>query len=109
MASAGYAAREIIREWHIASSLLGPVFSAAPFGVLIGSLLFSIVADRIGRRPVPIGLTLYFSALTLLTARVSSVNPLLAIRLIAGIGLGGILPNAVALAVESQETARKSW
>ncbi len=98
--SIGYVAPEIIREWHIPSSLLGPVFSAAPFGVLIGSLLFSILADKIGRRPVLIGLTLYFSVATLLTARASSVNQLLAIRLIAGIGLGGIMPNAVAMAAE---------
>jgi AAHS family 4-hydroxybenzoate transporter-like MFS transporter len=96
----GYVAPEIIREWHISSGLLGPVFSAAPFGVLIGSLLFSMLADRIGRRPVLIGLTLYFSVLTLLTARVHSVNELLAIRLIAGMGLGGLMPNAVALVGE---------
>jgi AAHS family 4-hydroxybenzoate transporter-like MFS transporter len=96
----GYVAPEIIREWHISSGLLGPVFSAAPFGVLIGSLLFSMLADRIGRRPVLIGLTLYFSVLTLLTARVQSVNELLVIRLIAGMGLGGLMPNAVALVGE---------
>ena len=72
MQAIGYVAPEIIREWHIPSSLLGPVFSAAPFGVLIGSLLFSMLADKIGRRPVLIGLTLYFSVMTVLTARAST-------------------------------------
>ena len=95
-----YVAPTIIREWKIPNSSLGAVFSAAPFGVLIGSLLFSMIADKIGRRPVLVGVTLYYAILTLLTARASSVGQLLIIRFIAGIGLGGIMPNAVSLAGE---------
>src|SRR5215472_9372523 len=85
-----YVAPTIIREWKIQNSALGAVFSAAPFGVLIGSLLFSMIADRIGRRPVLIGVTLYYAVLTLLTAQAATVAQLLVIRFIAGIGLGGI-------------------
>ena len=95
-----YVAPAIIREWKIPNSALGTVFSAAPFGVLIGSLLFSMIADKIGRRPVLIGVTLYYAILTLLTARAESANQLLIIRFIAGIGLGGIMPNAVSLVGE---------
>ncbi|MBV8844280.1 MAG: MFS transporter [Bryobacterales bacterium] len=95
-----YVAPTIVREWNIQRSALGVVLSAAPFGVLIGSLLFSMIADRIGRRPVLIGVTLYYAILTLITARAASVNQLLAIRFIAGIGLGGIMPNAVSLVGE---------
>jgi len=95
--SLGYAAPAIIQEWKIPSAALGTVFGAGNLGVLIGSLLFTMLADKIGRRPVLIGATLFFSVLTFLTARVSSVNELLAIRLIAGLGLGCIIPNATAL------------
>src|SRR5215831_1945247 len=95
-----YVAPTIIREWQIKSSALGTVFSAAPFGVLIGSLLFSMIADKIGRRPVLIGVTLYYAILTLITAQATSVGQLLVIRFIAGIGLGGIMPNAVSLVGE---------
>ena len=38
-----------------------------------------------------------FSVLTLLTTQMTSLNGLLGIRFLAGIGLGGIMPNAVAL------------
>ena len=69
-------------------------------GVLVGSLLFSMLADKIGRRPVLIGATLYFSALTLMTARVTTLEQLLIIRFIGGLGLGAIMPNAVALVGE---------
>ena len=95
-----YVGPTLVREWKIPSAALGSVFAAAPFGVLIGSLLFSMLADKIGRRPVLIGVTLYYAVLTLLTARATGVNQLLAIRFIAGIGLGGIMPNAVSLVGE---------
>ena len=93
----GYVAPQILREWDIPNAALGPVFGAGNFGVLIGALLFSTMADRVGRRPVIIAATLFFSILTLATARASSVNELLVLRFISGIGLGGIMPNATAL------------
>jgi AAHS family 4-hydroxybenzoate transporter-like MFS transporter len=95
----GYVAPSLFTEWHMASAA-GRVASVTLIGVLIGSLLLSMLADKIGRRPVLIGATLYFSALTLLTARVTSLDQLLAIRFIAGLGLGAIMPNAVALVGE---------
>ena len=96
----GYVAPAIIQDWNISSTVLGPVFGAGNFGVLVGSLGFSVLADRIGRRPVLIAATLFFAIMTLLTARAQSVETLLGLRLIAGIGLGGIIPNATALISE---------
>jgi MFS transporter, AAHS family, 4-hydroxybenzoate transporter len=96
----GYVAPAIVRDWNVPSSALGPVFGAGNFGVLIGALVFSMVADKIGRRPVLIGATLFFSVMTLLTARARSVDELLVLRFISGIGLGCIIPNATALVGE---------
>jgi len=98
--SIGYVAPAIITDWKIANTDMGPVFSAGLFGLFIGSLVFSMVADRIGRRPVVLGATLAFSMLTLLTARASSITELIAVRFLAGLGLGAILPNATALVGE---------
>jgi MFS transporter, AAHS family, 4-hydroxybenzoate transporter len=95
----GYVAPTLFAEWGIASAA-GRVASFTLIGVLIGSLLLSMLADKIGRRPVLIGATLYFSVLTLITARVTSLEQLLIIRFIAGLGLGAIMPNAVALVGE---------
>src|SRR5712691_8546481 len=77
----GYTAPSIVREWGVPNAVLGPVFAAANFGVLIGALFFSMLADRIGRRPVLIGATLFFAAMMILTARVTSVPQLLVMRL----------------------------
>ncbi|MEK7830309.1 MAG: MFS transporter [Acidobacteriota bacterium] len=53
-------------------------------GVMIGALVFSMLADKIGRRPVIIGATLFFSIMTIATAHASTVGELRRIRLIAG-------------------------
>lgn len=96
----GYVAPAIIQDWRIPAASLGPVFGAANFGVLVGSLLFSMVADKIGRRPVLIGATMFFSVLTILTARAGNVQELLMLRFVSGIGLGCIIPNATSLVGE---------
>jgi MFS transporter, AAHS family, 4-hydroxybenzoate transporter len=96
----GFVAPRLVAEWGISGALLGSVLSAALVGVLFGSILLSMLADRIGRRPVLIGACLFFALVTLLTAQVHSVRELLAIRFIAGVGLGSIMPNAMALVGE---------
>jgi AAHS family 4-hydroxybenzoate transporter-like MFS transporter len=93
----GYVAPTIFQEWGVPRSALGNVLASGNFGVLIGSLVFTMVADKIGRRPVLLSATVFFSLLTLMTARVGSVRELTIIRFIAGIGLGCIIPNATAL------------
>jgi len=96
----GYVAPVLIREWGIPNSALGPVFSAALVGVLFGSLGCSMLADRFGRRPLLIAGCLYFSVLTLATAQAQTIHQMLAIRFMAGLGLGGMMPNSMALVGE---------
>lgn len=93
----GYVAPAVIGEWGIDRGLLGPVFAAANVGVLIGSLVFSVVADKFGRRPVLVGATLFFAVMSLATATAQDVTQLLWLRFIAGIGMGCIIPNSTAL------------
>jgi AAHS family 4-hydroxybenzoate transporter-like MFS transporter len=95
--SMGYVAPAIITDWKIARETLGPVFSSGLVGLFIGSMLFGMVGDRIGRRRVLLGATVAFSVFTLLSGRATSLTELLIIRFFAGLGLGAILPNATAL------------
>ncbi len=96
----GFVAPAIIKAWGVSKASLGPVFGAGLFGMLIGSLSLSVLADRIGRRPVMLGATLFFACGMLATARVTTIGELEAIRFATGLGLGAIMPNAMALAGE---------
>jgi len=96
----GYAGPAIKPEWHISDPAFGRLLSAALKGVLVGSIFLSMLADKIGRRPILIGSCLFFSVTTLATARAANLDQLLIIRFIAGIGLGAIMPNCMALVSE---------
>ena len=96
----GYVAPAIIKEWGVSKANLGPVFGAGLFGMLVGSLSLSVLADKIGRRPVLIWATVFFALCMLATAHVSTISELQVLRFITGLGLGAIMPNAMALAGE---------
>ncbi|CAG9243884.1 MFS transporter [Paraburkholderia caribensis] len=96
----GYVAPAIVREWGIDKATLGPVFSAGLLGLVIGSILLSVVADRVGRRPTLIATMLSLFVCCVMTASVRSLTELLVLRFITGIALGSVLPNAMALAGE---------
>jgi len=103
----GYVGPALVRDWKIAGSQLGPVFAAANFGVLIGALSLSMLADKIGRRPVLVGATLAFSAMTIITAYAQTMEQLLWLRFLGGIPMGCIIPNATALVGEFSPKGRK--
>src|SRR6185295_11089574 len=92
-----FASPAILAEWKLGPQPMGEVFAIGNFGVLLGSVFFTMVADKIGRRPVLIVATFFFSLMTVLTAFAPNINGLFYIRLIAGIGLGSIMPSATAL------------
>lgn len=84
-------------EWDVEKPAFGVVFAASNFGVLLGSLLFTMVADKVGRRPVLVASTIFFSVMMLVTTLARSIDELLLLRFITGLGLGSIIPNATAL------------
>src|SRR5437588_11599255 len=104
----GYVAPSIDKEWGMTRGALGPVFSAGLFGLMIGALLFGPLADRIGRKKIIIFSTLAFGLGALATAFVQDVNALLAIRFATGLGLGGAMPNAVAMTSEFNPRRRRA-
>jgi AAHS family 4-hydroxybenzoate transporter-like MFS transporter len=103
----GYVAPALRAEWGFPAEQLGGVFAAANLGVLIGSLVFSPVADKIGRRPVLVGATFFFAVMTLAAAYAQNLDQLFWLRLIAGIGMGCIIPNSTALIGEFSPAARR--
>src|SRR5882672_83064 len=104
----GFVAPSLAREWGLTKAALGPVFSAGLFGLMIGALTLGPLADRIGRKKIIIFSTLAFGLGALVTAFVQDVNTLLAIRFLTGLGLGGAMPNAVAMTSEFNPRRRRA-
>jgi len=104
----GYVAPAVAQEWKLARGTLGPVFSSGLFGLMLGALVVGPIADRIGRRQVIIASTAVFGLATLATVFAQDVNALLTIRFLTGIGLGGAMPNTVALVTEFSPRRRRA-
>ena len=106
----GYVAPAMFAEWKVPPPTLGPLLSIGHLGVMIGAIAFSMLADKIGRRPVLIYATLFFAVMTIATAFAQNVDQMLLLRFVAGLGLGSIIPNATALVGEfSPKRTRVAW
>src|SRR6201981_1125868 len=96
-----FAVPSLIKEWHIAPKDLGLVLSASNIGVLFGSQIFGWVGDRYGRKTALILCNLLFWVFTFIAAYSTNLTEMTVLRLIAGLGIGGVIPNIVAINAES--------
>jgi AAHS family 4-hydroxybenzoate transporter-like MFS transporter len=104
----GYVAPELARAWGLPRAALGPVFSAGLFGLMLGALAFGPLADRVGRKRIIVLSTAAFGLGTLATVWAEGASSLLALRFLTGLGLGGAMPNAVALTAEFSPHRRRA-
>lgn len=101
--SIGVAAPRMAREFGLTVGQTALTFSAGMLGLLPGALLGGILADRVGRKRVLLLSMLVFGAFSLGTAHVWGFPSLLVARFLTGLGLGGAMPNLIALSAEAVE------
>ena len=85
-----------------------PALAAGNIGLLLGSLIAGLLGDRFGRKPVMIACVSAFGILSLVSAFVASPTQLAMVRLPTGLGLGGGIPLAIALAADFAPTIAKA-
>jgi MFS transporter, AAHS family, 4-hydroxybenzoate transporter len=96
----GFLVPPIAEELGIPLPAFGTVLSAGLFGLMLGAMGAGPIADRWGRKWAIIVSSLVFGSFSLLTPQANTVNELTLLRFLTGLGLGGAMPNVVALASE---------
>jgi AAHS family 4-hydroxybenzoate transporter-like MFS transporter len=102
--SANVAAPAILRAFPAERSVMGWVFAWSSIGVFCGSLVFGYIGDRYGRRLAVILSVLFYSLPALGSALSGSLEQLMAWRFVTGLGIGGAIPNTIALLNEAAPT-----
>jgi MFS transporter, AAHS family, 4-hydroxybenzoate transporter len=101
-----FAAPSLAREWHLQPGVFGPVFSASLVGILFGAPLMGWIGDRYGRRVAIVAGCILYGLSTLAMVGAHDLDQMYVLRTITGVGLGGLMPNTIAL---SSELSPKRW
>ncbi|MCX6500640.1 MAG: aromatic acid/H+ symport family MFS transporter [Arthrobacter sp.] len=86
--------------WGLSKATAGTIGSMAFVGMMIGAIFAGRMADSWGRRRTILGCAVVFSLFTILCAFAPNAPVFGVLRLLAGIGLGGLVPSANALVAE---------
>ena len=106
--SMGVVAPSMVPALQLTPGQAGLAFSASLIGLMCGASVGGWIADRVGRRSVLTASVALFGLFSLLTALANGFAPLLAVRFLTGLGLGGAMPMLIALASEQAGPTRKA-
>ena len=101
-----FALPSLVRDWETPSAGFSAAFSLHLLGITLGAFTFGRLGDQHGRRTMLLAGCSLQALATLACLFATTPNEMGLLRLIAGIGVGGMTPNAVALA---SETAPPRW
>ena len=103
-----YAQPELQALWHLPKTAFGLASSASLVGILLGAPLFGLLGDRIGRRRAIVAGSIVYGLFTLGTVWTQTLPQIEAMRFATGLGLGGIMPNTIALNSELAPRRRRA-
>ena len=104
--SISFAAPAISNDWQLAPSALGWLLSMELIGMGAGSVLLGGVADKLGRKQTILGCLLAMTAGMYGASQADNMQALLTWRIVAGVGIGGMLASINAL---TSEVANNRW
>lgn len=93
--------------WNIGPAQAGAIGSYALAGMLVGALGAGALTDSVGRRRIMLFGISWFSVLMIACSLAPTAELLGVLRFLAGLGLGGVIPSAIALTVEYAPSARR--
>lgn len=96
----GVALPLLMQEWSLSAVQAGLLASTALFGMMFGAMCFGTLSDKIGRKKTIMICVGIFSGFTFCGAFASTPVEFGILRFLAGLGIGGVMPNVVALMTE---------
>lgn len=90
----------LMKEWSLSPLQAGALGSYALFGMMVGALVFGPLSDKVGRKKAITLCVVLFSGFTVLNGLVTTPTQFGICRFLAGLGIGGVMPNVVALMSE---------
>lgn len=90
----------LMKEWNLTPIQAGALGSYALFGMMAGAMVFGPLSDKIGRKKTITMCVILFSGFTVLNGFARNPTEFGICRFIAGLGIGGVMPNVVALMSE---------
>ncbi|OXJ09241.1 MFS transporter [Burkholderia sp. HI2500] len=100
LAIVGIALPAIMGEMAVNPAKAGFMVSSALFGMTFGNILLGSVSDRIGRRRTTALCVVLFSVFTVAAGIARNPVEFGLARFVAGIGIGGVMPNVIAQMTE---------
>lgn len=96
----GVALPLLMQEWSLTSVQAGLLASAALFGMMFGAMTFGTLSDKLGRKKTIMICVALFSGFTFIGSFATGPVEFAILRFLAGLGIGGVMPNVVALTTE---------
>ncbi|MCS5479713.1 MFS transporter [Corynebacterium sp. YIM 101645] len=103
-----FAAPQIQEQLGLSPEILGYVLSGSLFGMAIGSIVLTPLADRMGRRPLTLAMLVLIVIGMALTITAPTAGMLILWRVVTGLGIGGMMANLNALVAEYSSDARRT-
>lgn len=100
LAVAGIALPSIMNEMGVSPTNAGFMVSSALFGMMFGAIFLGTIADKIGRRLAIAICVALFSVFTAAAGLTNDPVTFSVMRFLAGLGIGGVMPNVVAQMTE---------
>jgi AAHS family 4-hydroxybenzoate transporter-like MFS transporter len=103
-----FAAPRLAKEWGIAADALRYVQSANLLGMMFGAMFLGNMGDRFGRKRIIVVGTMLYACMSLVCLLAQNPLQLGVLRFLTGLGLGGVLPNVIALAAEISPASQRA-
>ena len=98
----------LMDQWNLNPYVAGLLGSSALFGMMFGAMGFGMLSDKWGRKKVILMCVVLFSLTTVINGFATNAWQFGILRFIAGLGIGGVMPNVVSLMSEYSPARKRS-